>query len=60
MKVKELIERLEGMNPDSEIALKNMSACDQYGYWLGEAEEIAKIYTENNNTVLDGGIRWKK
>lgn len=57
MKVKELIERLEGMNPDSEIALKNMSACDQYGYWLGEAEEIAKIYTENNNTVLDGGIR---
>lgn len=52
MKVKELIERLEGMNPDSEIILDGIS--DKNGYWMTNQIVSVRTDKETGNTVLDG------
>jgi len=53
MTVKELIERLEGMNPDSEVVLANSKEGKT-------ATTIDSVWTRDGYTYLDGGMRWKK
>ncbi len=47
MTVKELIERLEGMNPDSEVVLAEGKT----------ATTIDSVWTRDGYTYLDGGMR---
>lgn len=55
MTVKELIERLEGMNPDSEIVLVNMIEFN-YGEFGRIATTIDSVWSKDGYTFLDGGI----
>ena len=54
MTVKELIERLEGMNPDSEIVLVNM--IEFYYDDARAAETIDSVWSKDGYTFLDGGM----
>lgn len=56
MTVKELIERLETTNPDSEIVLVNMIEFN-YGEAVRAAETIDSVWSKDGHTVLDGGMR---
>jgi len=47
MTVKELIERLEGMNPDSEVVLAEGKT----------ATTIDSVWTRDGYTYLDGGMK---
>jgi len=50
MTVKELIERLEGMNPDSEVVLANSKEGKT-------ATTIDSVWTRDGYTYLDGGMK---
>lgn len=50
MTVKELIERLEGMNPDSEVVLANSKEGKK-------ATTIDSVWTKDGYTYLDGGMK---
>lgn len=50
MTVKELIERLEGMNPDSEVVLAKSKEGKT-------ATTIDSVWTKDGYTCLDGGMK---
>lgn len=56
MKVKELIEQLQKMNPDSEIVLENMMEFN-YGEVGRAATTIDSVWAKDGYTVLDGGMK---